>query len=222
MATNTVLSAVVYPERITWELTYAFEAVARPRPLMEATEVLKQYALSGCVGAIYGATNTIVGHPFDTVKTKMQAQVGFGGSSTESARAILRSHGLLGFFHGCIPPMWGSAVYRGAQFVTFDTAQKKLAAVPLLHSPILPGSEMEARTLVSAVTAATARTCATRHDSNHALGPCRPAASGPGAALTGCWSRRLSTPRCRGKLVRRGASPKSTAARGCSGREPAR
>ncbi len=30
--------------------------------------------LSLISGVIYGGTNTIVGHPFDTMKTKMQAQ----------------------------------------------------------------------------------------------------------------------------------------------------
>jgi solute carrier family 25 carnitine/acylcarnitine transporter 20/29 len=36
----------------------------------------KEGALSFTTGCLFGASNTIVGHPFDTVKTKMQAQTG--------------------------------------------------------------------------------------------------------------------------------------------------
>jgi hypothetical protein len=35
---------------------------------------VKEGALTMLTGFLFGATNTIVGHPFDTVKTKMQAQ----------------------------------------------------------------------------------------------------------------------------------------------------
>ena len=33
----------------------------------------KEAMISCITGGLFGATNTIVGHPFDTVKTKMQA-----------------------------------------------------------------------------------------------------------------------------------------------------
>ena len=33
----------------------------------------KEWVAATVCGFLYGATNTIVGHPFDTVKTKMQA-----------------------------------------------------------------------------------------------------------------------------------------------------
>ena len=34
----------------------------------------KEFLYAGICGFLYGGTNTIVGHPFDTVKTKMQTQ----------------------------------------------------------------------------------------------------------------------------------------------------
>ena len=37
----------------------------------------KEGLFSMITGFLYGATNTIVGHPFDTIKTKMQAQTDF-------------------------------------------------------------------------------------------------------------------------------------------------
>ena len=33
----------------------------------------REFALALASGGLYGATNTVVGHPFDTIKTRMQA-----------------------------------------------------------------------------------------------------------------------------------------------------
>ena len=38
------------------------------------TSKSKEVAIQCFTGMMYGGTNTLVGHPFDTVKTKMQAQ----------------------------------------------------------------------------------------------------------------------------------------------------
>ncbi len=79
---------------------------ARSNPLREA-----QLALF--TGGIYGATHTISGHPLDTIKTRMQIDANFRGLGTvATTRKILSDFGMIGFFRGCIPPMWGSTVYR--------------------------------------------------------------------------------------------------------------
>ena len=66
----------------------------------------REFALALASGGLYGATNTVVGHPFDTVKTKMQTQSGFTSSGAlASARQILSSEGAVGFYRGCLPPM---------------------------------------------------------------------------------------------------------------------
>ena len=39
--------------------------------------------ISGCA---FGGTNTIVGHPFDTIKTKMQVQAGYKESYINSIK----------------------------------------------------------------------------------------------------------------------------------------
>lgn len=121
----------------------------------------QQYAVSTATGAVFGASNTIVGHPFDTVKTKLQAQSGFGGSmsTVEACAAIWRADGALGFYRGCLPPMWGSAVYRSAQFAVFETLHARLAEVPALRQRLLPAvSDTEARTPLAGMAGATART----------------------------------------------------------------
>jgi hypothetical protein len=82
----------------------------------ERSSVVREYCIATGVGAIYGATSTLVGHPFGTAKTKMQAQAGHspGGMMTAIGR-IAKADGPLGFYHGCLHPIWGSAIYRSAQ-----------------------------------------------------------------------------------------------------------
>jgi solute carrier family 25 carnitine/acylcarnitine transporter 20/29 len=73
------------------------------------------------VGVLYGTTSVLVGHPFDTVKTKMQAQVGFEKSNMfQSFTRTVREQGIRGLYRGCIPPIFGSGIYRSAQFAAFE------------------------------------------------------------------------------------------------------
>ena len=118
----------------------------------------REFALALASGGLYGATNTIVGHPFDTVKTKMQTQSGFTNSGAlASARQILSSEGAVGFYRGCLPPMWGSAVYRSAQFAVYDLlyAEAERHPASLEH---VPGTDMQWRVLGAGAVGATART----------------------------------------------------------------
>lgn len=117
----------------------------------------QQFAAASLSGAIYGATNAIVGHPFDTVKTKMQAQSGFGGNMVSSCTALWRSEGLAGFYRGVVPPLLGSSIYRSSQFAVYEMAHKQMAG-PTLCQRILPGSDMERRVPLAGMLGATART----------------------------------------------------------------
>lgn len=51
------------------------------------------------VGVLYGLTNVVVGHPFDTIKTKMQGQVGFESSSmVQTFWKTLKTQGIRGLY----------------------------------------------------------------------------------------------------------------------------
>ena len=51
------------------------------------------------VGVLYGTTSVAVGHPFDTVKTKMQAQSGYEGNNMFSTfTKTLRTQGIRGLY----------------------------------------------------------------------------------------------------------------------------
>ena len=72
-----------------------------------------------CTGFLYGATSVIVGHPTDTIKTKMQAQkehFGKDSSVIKTAKDVYRADGIRGFYRGALPPFFGSIIYRSSQF----------------------------------------------------------------------------------------------------------
>lgn len=82
---------------------------------------VKEGAIGLTTGILFGVTNVIVGHPFDTIKTKMQAQKGYENFSMfKTFKIVIAKDGLTGLYRGCIPPLWGSGIYRSAQFSAFE------------------------------------------------------------------------------------------------------
>ena len=83
----------------------------------------KEGLISLGTGILYGGTNTLVGHPFDTVKTKMQAQAEhFDGRARylETVKRVFQKEGPIGFYRGCVPPFLGSIIFRSVQFSVFE------------------------------------------------------------------------------------------------------
>ena len=74
------------------------------------------------MGVLYGTTSVCVGHPFDTIKTKMQAQQGFENRSMlRSFAKTLQEQGVRGLYRGCLPPLFGSGIFRSTQFAVFES-----------------------------------------------------------------------------------------------------
>ena len=73
----------------------------------------KEFILGATCGMLFGGTNTIVGHPLDTVKTKMHSQKGMlnDGVMTIISKTW-KNEGIVGFYRGCFPPFIGSIMYR--------------------------------------------------------------------------------------------------------------
>ena len=109
------------------------------------TSWLKEGLIAQGVGVIYGVTVTAVGHvsnnrfknsiqhstvqihlifqPFDTIKTKMQAEKGYESKGMlQTCVKIFKTGGIKGFYRGCVPPLWGSGVYRSIQFSAFEAS----------------------------------------------------------------------------------------------------
>ncbi|XP_013389954.1 mitochondrial arginine transporter BAC2-like [Lingula anatina] len=109
------------------------------------------------VGVLYGTTSVAVGHPFDTIKTKMQAQVGFekGGMLKTLAKTI-KSQGVIGLYRGCIPPLCGSGIYRSTQFAVFEAVYTKMDSnFGKYEIPATAG--LQIRVIIGGLVASTAR-----------------------------------------------------------------
>ncbi|XP_064477054.1 mitochondrial substrate carrier family protein L-like isoform X1 [Ornithodoros turicata] len=123
----------------------------------ERSHWFKEGAIGLGVGVLYGLTNTCVGHPFDTIKTKMQAQTGFESSSMfQSFSKTFRSDGIRGLYRGCVPPLIGSGIYRSAQFAVFEAMYTYLDSHTMkTEIPLTAG--LQIRVVVGGVIASTAR-----------------------------------------------------------------
>ncbi|XP_030744825.1 solute carrier family 25 member 48 isoform X1 [Echinops telfairi] len=77
-------------------------------------------------GWIGGAASVIVGHPLDTVKTRLQAGVGYG-NTLSCIRMVYRRESVFGFFKGMSFPLASIAVYNAVVFGVFSNTQRFLS-----------------------------------------------------------------------------------------------
>ena len=105
---------------------------------------VKEGGIGLATGILFGLTNVVVGHPFDTIKTKMQAQKGFENMSMyKSFSSVLQKEGIKGLYRGAIPPLWGSGIYRSIQFSAFEATYTFLDnRFGKTHIPLTNGLEI--------------------------------------------------------------------------------
>ena len=109
------------------------------------------------VGVLYGTTSVCVGHPFDTVKTKMQAQSGFETQNMfRTFSKTVHEQGIRGLYRGCLPPLFGSGIYRSVQFAVFEGAYTYMD-VPFARYELPFTGGIQLRVLASGFIASTAR-----------------------------------------------------------------
>lgn len=71
-------------------------------------------------GIFGGIAVVLVGHPFDTCKTRMQvAPEGYYKNTIDCIRRTFKSKGILGFYSGMAPPLYGQMIFRSAAFGTY-------------------------------------------------------------------------------------------------------
>lgn len=79
-------------------------------------------------GTIAGIAQLLVGHPFDTIKVKMQAAApGEYRGILDCASATIKQQGLLGVYRGMASPFFGSVIYNATLFST-NSIMKRLVA----------------------------------------------------------------------------------------------
>jgi solute carrier family 25 carnitine/acylcarnitine transporter 20/29 len=129
----------------------------------------KEALIGGLIGCQYGLVQVAVGHPFDTIKTKMQAQNDFKGLSfSQSIRKVYKSDGPTGFYKGGTSIMLGSSFFRSAQFMSFEAVHSRFDPKNLTGQPyekiftyVIPNCfGLEVRTLTAGLVSGICRTLA--------------------------------------------------------------
>jgi solute carrier family 25 carnitine/acylcarnitine transporter 20/29 len=91
-----------------------------PLKIVGDGDTLEEAISSFACGMLFGASSVIVGHPLDTVKTRLQADARFANIGTAGAiRSIAMENGLGGFYVGMLPPLLGSMFFRSIQFASY-------------------------------------------------------------------------------------------------------
>ena len=109
------------------------------------------------VGVLYGTTSVAVGHPFDTVKTKMQAQKGYEQQNMlRTFATTFKTQGIRGLYRGAVPPLCGSGIFRSTQFAVFEGVYTYLDN-PFCRYEIPLTGGLQLRVLMGGVLASTAR-----------------------------------------------------------------
>jgi solute carrier family 25 carnitine/acylcarnitine transporter 20/29 len=114
------------------------------------------YGLAG--GVVFGMVSPIVGHPLDTIKTRMQAEHAYRNSGfLETVRRVHHTEGIRGFYRGFLPPLFGSMMFRGVLFSAYSGTYSMCESVPILHEPIPFTGGLRPSVLLGALAAAVAR-----------------------------------------------------------------
>lgn len=123
------------------------------------TTLVAQSALEQVVCAVaFGAASPLVGHPVDSVKTRMQSDARYAASSAlQTARGVLRAEGLRGLYRGLLFPLVGSSFFRSTQFGVFGASMSAMRYSPLLSRELPFSGGLQARVVVAASLATLAR-----------------------------------------------------------------
>jgi solute carrier family 25 (mitochondrial carnitine/acylcarnitine transporter), member 20/29 len=84
----------------------------------------EEFVIGLASGIMFGFISPILGHPFDTVKTRMQADPIYTNKSMiYTIKNIYQTNGIInGFYRGFLPPLLGSMTFRGLQFSIYGAS----------------------------------------------------------------------------------------------------
>jgi solute carrier family 25 carnitine/acylcarnitine transporter 20/29 len=101
-------------------------------------------------GILYGTTSVLTGAPFDALKTKMQAQLGYekSGGMTRSFLSVIEREGFFSLYRGILSPMLGSGLYRASQFAVYEGLYTRLTTIAR-NNPSHPLAFQQAASTVS-------------------------------------------------------------------------
>ncbi len=109
-------------------------------------------------GALYGFVSPVLGHPLDTIKTKMQAETKYQHMKMRHIIAdIWKFDGIRGFYRGFTAPLIASSAYRSIQFSSYAATYSACEHIPQLSEPIPYTGGLRLSVLAGACAAALTR-----------------------------------------------------------------
>ena len=119
---------------------------------------IKEGSAALLTGVLYGISNVLVGHPLDTIKTKIQTLKAFEGKGLVfTINSIFKAEGLKGFYRGCLPPLMGSSFFRALQFAVFEALYTRWEHSDLMKSEVPFSKGLQLRVIFGGICAGTAR-----------------------------------------------------------------
>ncbi|CAN6668264.1 mitochondrial glycine transporter Ymc1p [Trichomonascus vanleenenianus] len=114
------------------EIKSQFKPQIAEKPLVEERGQPPRY-LGFVAGMFSGVTKNMVGHPFDTVKVRLQtAKDGHFKGPMDCVLQTMRKEGIRGFYKGCTPPLVGWMVMDSVMLGSLHNYRR------LIHEHIYP------------------------------------------------------------------------------------
>lgn len=126
----------------------------------ERSDAITEFLISSVAGLAYGSTSVIVGHPLDTVKTKMQAQASYIGEKglKHTIEMVWAEGKIPAFYKGALFPLLGSSIYRSLQFSVYEGLYTKWTNHSILGQDIPFTGGLQGRVIVGSFFGSLART----------------------------------------------------------------
>eukprot|EP00873_Tetraselmis_striata_P025610 jgi/Tetstr1/445874/TSEL_033513.t1 len=112
-------------------------------------------------GMAFGLISPMASQPFDTIKTKMQADARFANQgSVAVGRAVLKTEGLAGLYRGMLPILASTGVQKAALFAGYAGGRRwcEESGISALSQPMPFTGGLSPSVIVGSVASATART----------------------------------------------------------------
>lgn len=109
-------------------------------------------------GVAFGIASPLASHPFDTIKTRMQASPSCArGGSISALRTSIASGGIMSLYSGLAPPLIGSVLYRSTQMGVFSYVMASCRTISWTCAQLPGTGGVEFRVIFAAAAATTAR-----------------------------------------------------------------
>ena len=112
-------------------------------------------------GMAFGLISPLASQPFDTIKTKMQAQANCAEKGPFSvARDVLKADGVMGLYRGILPIIASTGIQKTALFAANAGARRacEQSGIPALMDPIPLSGGLNPSVIVGGIASGTART----------------------------------------------------------------